>query len=585
MIINIDDKTFAAAIVEQNAGQSAREAREQAERVAMGAPGLDWAKNIANATIGKLAGDLTLAFGNEFLVACAIIRKHEADFYERIRVRLKQKGATRLSEFDGQVRARQHAADQQERDEHKQQQAAQGRATRPGSGQALVLDGPEPWDQPVDGALLVEDIAATIRRFVFVDKSAIHAITLWIVFSYLVEDFNIAPRLDINSPVMRCGKSTLVELLKWLARRTLACSNISPAAVFRTIDLAKPTLLVDEFDSFGGLSEELRNILNSGHKRSSAFVIRVVGDDLEPRKFSTFAAIATAMIGRLPATLYDRSIQIHMRRKLRAEKVERLDEPRKRNFEQLQELARRIARWTQDNRDRITQTVSAIPGALDSREVDNWRPLLAIADVVGSGWPELARTAAVELSGADAAADETLGVLLLGDLRDLFEAVKPWTVVAEGKGQTKDVKRLSSVAICKSLHEMEERPWPEYGRAHKPISQAQLARLLRPFGITPGSVGLQDGTTPKGYDLKDFADAFSRYLPYNAYPTRQSAKPPGGVGGNADFQGAKGPTFGGSENELNAHADKGSGGLADENAGNGQAAENTRTSDGKKEGF
>jgi putative DNA primase/helicase len=75
------------------------------------------------------------------------------------------------------------------------------------------------------------------------------------------------------------------------------------------------SLLVDEADSFLGEKEELRGILNSGHTRDAAYVVRTVGDEHEPRRFSTWAAKAVAMIGHLPDTLADRSIIIPMRRR------------------------------------------------------------------------------------------------------------------------------------------------------------------------------------------------------------------------------------------------------------------------------
>ena len=160
-----------------------------------------------------------------------------------------------------------------------------------------------PWEQPVEGALLIEDIAAMIRRFAIVDRSAVHAIALWIIFTYLIDEFDIAPRLDIHSPVMRCGKTRLLKPLAELVRRPLSCSNISAAEIYRTIDYVQPSLLMDEADTYisikrGGnesSAEEIRG-MNSGHDRKHAFVIRSVprGDGaFESRKFSTFCPIIT----------------------------------------------------------------------------------------------------------------------------------------------------------------------------------------------------------------------------------------------------------------------------------------------------
>ncbi len=71
---------------------------------------------------------------------------------------------------------------------------------------------------------------------------------------------------------------------------------------------------------------------------------------------------------------------------------------------------------------------------------------------------------------------------------------------------------MPSATICEALAGMEDRPWPEWGRANKAISTRGLASLLRPLGITPGTKR-EGAATFKGYRLDTFKDAFSRYLP------------------------------------------------------------------------
>ena len=61
-----------------------------------------------------------------------------------------------------------------------------------------------------------------------------------------------------------------------------------------------------------------------------------------------------------------------------------------------------------------------------------------------------------------------------------------------------------------ALARREDRPWPEYMRG-RPITTRQVAQLLNPFGTKPKPT-LIDGKTLQGYMLKDFQDAFTRYL-------------------------------------------------------------------------
>ena len=126
-------------------------------------------------------------------------------------------------------------------------------------------------------------------------------------------------------------------------------------------------------------------------------MIRTVGDDHEPRGFSTWAAKAIALIGKLPDTLADRSIEVALKRKLPGERVERL---RHADPEVLHTLARRCARFAADNAEKIRAARPSMPDGLHDRAQDNWEPLFAIADLAGGEWPDLARKAALALSGA-----------------------------------------------------------------------------------------------------------------------------------------------------------------------------------------
>ena len=135
---------------------------------------------------------------------------------------------------------------------------------------------------------------------------------------------DIAPILAITSPEKRCGKSTVLAMLMRLVLRPLPAANLTAAALFRAIQAWAPTLLIDEADIFTQNSDELRGVINSGHTRELAYVIRTVADDHEPRKFSTWGAKAIASIGKLSDTNADRSIEIPLKRKLPGEHVQKL---------------------------------------------------------------------------------------------------------------------------------------------------------------------------------------------------------------------------------------------------------------------
>jgi putative DNA primase/helicase len=212
----------------------------------------------------------------------------------------------------------------------------------------LTYDEAEPWPEPVDGAQLLDAVAAGARRFIVLPPHAAEIAALWLVHSYLLDATDHTPRLQICSPVKRCGKSTLLDYLYELAYQPQHAANITPAATFRLIDEFRPTLLIDEADTFLPEAEELCGVLNSGHHvRGSVPRAVPVGDDYQVRSLSTFAAIAIALIGQLEgklATLGDRSITITLARRKRDEPVESFSAARRRG--EFKPMRQRLMRCT-----------------------------------------------------------------------------------------------------------------------------------------------------------------------------------------------------------------------------------------------
>ncbi|KAG0322623.1 hypothetical protein BGZ97_005283 [Linnemannia gamsii] len=154
--------------------------------------------------------------------------------------------------------------------------------------------------------------------------------------TWFMDVINVAPIAVITAPEKRCGKSQLLFLIGKLAKQALTASNITPAALFRAVELWRPTLLIDEADAFMKENEELRGLLNCGHTRESAYVVRTVGEDHMPKLFFVWGAKAIAGIGHLADTLMDRSISLELRRKLPSEQIDKLRYAAPDLFDQLQ---------------------------------------------------------------------------------------------------------------------------------------------------------------------------------------------------------------------------------------------------------
>jgi putative DNA primase/helicase len=163
------------------------------------------------------------------------------------------------------------------------------------------------------------------------------------------------------------------------------------------------------------------------------------------------------------------------------------------------ELKSKLNRWSIDHTEELNNSDPVMPESAHNRLADNWRPLFAIAQTVGGSWGEKV-CRSFDYLNSDTQADEAqgMGTALIADIRNLFEET--------------GYKKIFSAEIVGRLIEIEGRPWAEYGRAQKPISKNQLARLLGKFKIK--STSLRIGVeTAKGYNLADFSEAFERFLP------------------------------------------------------------------------
>jgi len=357
----------------------------------------------------------------------------------------------------------------------------------------LPFDEVDLWPVAVDPASLLTDISATIRRFIVCSKETADAAALWVSMAWLIDVVQVAPLAVITAPEKRCGKSLLLSLLGKLVARPITASNISPAALFRTINAWNPTLLIDEADAFMKDNEELRGVLNSGHTRDSAYVIRTAGEDFKPIKFNTWGAKAIAGIGHVADTLMDRAIMLELRRKLPHEKVERIRQADPSLFD---DLRSKLARFAEDFSEQVRQARPQLPQTLNDRAQDNWEPLLAIALVAGGDWLQAGMTAAVKLSGGDISS-QTIGTELLSDIKEIFEE--------------KQLTRITLSELVKVLCSDEEKTWASYNRGF-PIKPRQISKKLKDYGIQSKTVRVGPETA-KGYEKSQFEDAFFRYIP------------------------------------------------------------------------
>ena len=292
------------------------------------------------------------------------------------------------------------------------------------------------------------------------------AAALWTLQTHVFDRFTISPRLALTSPVRGCGKTTALAVIEQLAFRPERMDNATPAVIYHLIDRLHSTLLVDEADNLGlDVNGILRAVFNSGHRKGGN-IRRVIRG--EPKKFTTFTPMAIAAIGSLPLPLMARSIIVHMEKATGAT-IKRFDTGDSDTMQRINIVYGFVTRWARSKP--VLDLNPNLPKDLRNRMADNWRPLIAIADCFGPAWARLAREAAITF--AHSFHDEDAGVILLSDIRDIFNRT------------TAD--RMASVDLITALHDIEESGWSEYrgmrdDQQPKKLSQGEMARLLKPFG-------------------------------------------------------------------------------------------------------
>jgi hypothetical protein len=358
-------------------------------------------------------------------------------------------------------------------------------------GTAVVIADVDPWPEPVDGAALLDELASSVKKYVYFHHATdAEAAALWILGTYCFDLFDLFPFLGISAPDESSGKTTLLKWANRLVCRPITTGNITPAALFRLIEKYKGTVLIDEMDTFLNPDSELYGILNSGHEKEMAHATRTVGENHDPRRFTTWCPRAYAMIGLPKRTLLSRSLAIRLLRK--SKDVDLVPLPKLRRMgPEWERLRSQCARWVSDN-SKALQESNVDVSDLANRAADNWEPLFAIASLAGESWLQKARKSA----GLSAfISEEGLNTILLRDIRNIFH--------------TRDKDKIPCKILTLDLSEQIESPWPHYDH-NQPLNTNQLGILLSKLGIA-SSQFKEKGKNVRGFSKDDFKALFESY--------------------------------------------------------------------------
>jgi hypothetical protein len=352
-----------------------------------------------------------------------------------------------------------------------------------------------------DSARLLDDIAAFLDRFVVLTVDQARTIALWVVHTHAFEAADSTPYLNIRSAEKRSGKTRLLEVLELLVAKPWRTGRTSVAALIRKISDEHCTMLLDESDAAFSekvYADALRGVLNDGYRRGGNTTLCVgQGANIKTKSFQVFSPKAIAGIGKhLPDTVADRSIVIELRRRMRAESVERF---RERTVTPAADaLRKRVERWASASMERLREIWPEPLDAIDDRAENIWEPLFAIAEVAGPQWRANARAAAIVFCGArddEDAKDGSAGIALLRDTKRAFG----------------DSDRLHTNTLLERLtsDEFAESPWPTWHHG-KPLTARALAKMLRSYGIRSRQTKIE-GENRNGYFRDAFEDPWRRY--------------------------------------------------------------------------
>jgi len=157
-----------------------------------------------------------------------------------------------------------------------------------------------------------EDIKQFLHTYVDMKEEDYEIVTLWILGTYVHDNFETFPYLFINA-MRGSGKSRLLKIIKELSKDGCLNTSMRESVLFR---MGKKTLCIDEFEGLGSKeAQALREVLNAAYKKGMQIsrmrkVKSNLGENYEQDDFEPYKPIAMANIWGMEEVLGDRCITV-----------------------------------------------------------------------------------------------------------------------------------------------------------------------------------------------------------------------------------------------------------------------------------
>ena len=384
----------------------------------------------------------------------------------------------------------------------------------PSTCRELIIYTPPP-PPPLDSVL--DSVLHTISQYVYAPAPALYAATLWVAMTWVATDCVVLPLAVIQSPIPASGKSTLLDIMSRLSFNAVNSSSLTPAVIY-SID--EPiSLFIDEADTFFDNEKTLTGIINCGHTRANAHVLRVGKSEdgiSKVNESNVFYPKALAQLGNslAPSTL-SRAIIIQMAVKPDEVRLKPLlYAPRK--FKAVQDnLAASLDLLRQDFfscQYKATQILTR--AGLSNRDADNYTPLYAIASAASPEWADRCIEAAKSLiePARNLSDGQELLITINQIMPALTQSIDPNTRVVTTN------RVISSADLLSNLIGQIDFGWHDHNNGRE-LSTKMMANLLQPFGLKPAKHRTSSTATVRGYLLTDIEKAIKQYVPPSAIIT------------------------------------------------------------------
>ena len=294
----------------------------------------------------------------------------------------------------------------------------------------------EPAQEPLPLTEVAEEVAAAIEEWVDAPVEYVDVVVLWSFGTWGLPPgcaITVAaerggamyfPYLWITSVDPGSGKSTLLASLAAIVRRPATVQRITPSVLFRLVDARQPTLLMDEVGRTVTGNSDLEGLLDMAcYRHGTVRLSEKVGtarggETFRPRSFKSFTAVALGGLGRIAPTLRSRSIRLRMRPARAGYATLPLSSHMRAIGRLRADIGPHLAAHAKSIADALSgEPVGTLPSYLVRRSADNWRPLFAIAELIGGDWPARCLAACARLGRPREDDDESA-------LRDVLDALQ-----------------------------------------------------------------------------------------------------------------------------------------------------------------